>query len=82
MTKNLLIQQTPTFYDSSVGSCQKKTIISYDCEKVINNWVEDFIDKTVEGHPGSTDSIGTIIGVGNDFQNQRGCQMALFWGEG
>ncbi len=66
-------------YDSSGRFLSRKTIISYDCEKVINNWVEDFIDKTVEGHPGSTDSIGTIIGVGNDFQNQRTVRIENPW---
>jgi len=41
-----------------------KKIWAYDGLKVINDWTLSFIYKTNE-------SIGTIIGVGNDFQNQR-----------
>ncbi len=45
-----------------------KSIWAYDNLKFINDWAETFIDKTSE-------SIGTIIGVGNDFQNQRSVRI-------
>ncbi|MDR2554762.1 MAG: hypothetical protein LBC64_04970 [Fibromonadaceae bacterium] len=42
----------------------KKRIFCYDNEKFINDWVKTFRNS-------KADSIATIIGVGNDFQNQR-----------
>jgi hypothetical protein len=42
----------------------QKTIFAYNDEKVINDWTTTFIDDTKE-------SIGNIIGVANDFQNQN-----------
>lgn len=51
-------------YDRSETFKGIKTIWSYDNLKVINDWTLTFIDKKGE-------SIATIIGVGNDFQNQR-----------
>ena len=42
----------------------RKQIFSYDDLNVINDWTLTFIDDTKA-------SIATLIGVGNDFQNQR-----------
>ena len=42
----------------------RKQIFSYDDLNVINDWTLTFIDDTKV-------SIATLIGVGNDFQNQR-----------
>jgi len=44
----------------------QKTVMCYDGRKLINNWAESF---RTEGSQGTT--IATVIGVGNDFQNQR-----------
>ena len=41
-----------------------KTLFPYDGLKVINDWTQTFIND-------SEQSFGTLIGVGNDFQNQR-----------
>lgn len=57
----------------------KKTIFSYDNYKVINDWTQTFIDKPIESSKGSNYSIGTIIGVGNDFQNQRTVRIENPW---
>lgn len=57
----------------------KKTILSYDNYKVINDWTQTFIDKPIESSKGSKYSIGTIIGVGNDFQNQRTVRIENPW---
>ncbi|WP_288159741.1 hypothetical protein [Bacteroides acidifaciens] len=57
----------------------KKTILSYDNYKVINDWTQTFIDKPIESSKGSKYSIGTIIGVGNDFQNQRTVRIENSW---
>lgn len=43
---------------------QTKKLFAYDNVKQINNWTLTFIDNI-------NPSIATIIGVGNDFQNQR-----------
>ena len=42
----------------------QKTLFPYDNLKLINEWTLSFIDD-------SKHSFGTIIGIGNDFQNQR-----------
>ena len=42
----------------------KKTLYSYDENKLINDWVKVFRKSNAQ-------SIATIIGVGSDFQNQR-----------
>lgn len=42
----------------------QKTLFPYDGLNVINDWTLTFIDK-------NDLSMGTIIGIGNDFQNQR-----------
>lgn len=57
----------------------KKTILSYDNYKVINDWTQTFIDKPIESSKCSKYSIGTIIGVGNDFQNQRTVRIENSW---
>lgn len=51
-------------YDEHGNFSGVKNIWAYDNFKVINDWAETFFDKASE-------SIATIIGVGNDFQNQR-----------
>lgn len=57
----------------------KKSILSYDNYKVINDWTQTFIDKPIESSKSSKYSIGTIIGVGNDFQNQRTVRIENPW---
>ena len=44
----------------------KKTVVCYDGRMLINDWALTFRN---EGSQGTT--IATVIGVGNDFQNQR-----------
>ena len=44
----------------------KKTIVCYDGRKLINGWAESF-----RQNEKNSESIATVIGVGNDFQNQR-----------
>lgn len=44
----------------------QKTVVCYDGRKLINDWAMIFRN---EGSQGET--IATVIGVGNDFQNQR-----------
>lgn len=51
-------------YDEKGNSLPQKEIFSYEGLKVINDWTTDFIDDSQE-------SIATIIGIANDFQNQR-----------
>ena len=45
-----------------------QAIVCYDGKKVINDWVTTFLDE-------SSESMGTIIGVANDFQNQDLCRI-------
>ena len=51
-------------FDENGILIQKKRLFSYDNLKQINDWTLTFIDNV-------NPSIATIIGVGNDFQNQR-----------
>ncbi|MCL2651246.1 MAG: hypothetical protein FWD60_09530, partial [Candidatus Azobacteroides sp.] len=51
-------------YDKEGDFIQTKNIWAYDNMKFINDWVKTFRNSKSE-------SIATIIGVGNDFQNQR-----------
>lgn len=51
-------------YDENGNPLPKKRIFSYEGLKVINDWTISFIDD-------KQDSIATIIGIANDFQNQR-----------
>jgi hypothetical protein len=51
-------------YNEEGNNIGKKTISAYTNEKVINDWTLTFIDETME-------SMGNIIGVANDFQNQN-----------
>ncbi|MDE6535674.1 MAG: hypothetical protein K2K82_06655 [Muribaculaceae bacterium] len=73
------IETQSDVYNADGYFSHKKTILSYDNFKVINDWVLTFIDKAVESNKGSKDSIGTIIGVGNDFQNQRTVRIEKPW---
>lgn len=58
---------TADVYNEKAMYIGKKKIFSYDHLRTINDWTLTFIDKTNEKKL----SIATIIGVGNDFQNQR-----------
>lgn len=63
------VNEIYTSFESAVynDKCEylgTKTLWAYDQYSVINNWVKTF-------RYGDADSIATIIGVGNDFQNQR-----------
>lgn len=51
-------------YDGKGERLPQKKIFSYEGLKVINDWTIDFIDDKQK-------SIATIIGIANDFQNQR-----------
>lgn len=66
-------------YSADGTFLMKKIIFSYDGYKVINDWAQTFIDRTVESSKNSIYSIGTIIGVGNDFQNQRTVRIENPW---
>ena len=58
-------------YDENGIYSGTKTIHAYDGCKVINEWTTTFIDYQFEKEKKGNISLGTIIGVGNDFQNQR-----------
>ena len=45
-----------------------KVLVCYDGRKVINDWVMTFIDKT-------SNSLGTMMGIATDFQNQQLCRI-------
>lgn len=55
-------------YDTAAVLVGTKKLICYDGVKVINDWVVSFMDD-------SKKSIGTIIGVANDLQNQQLCRI-------
>jgi hypothetical protein len=50
-------------FDEDGNYVKKKQIWAYNNEKYINDWTLTFIDK-------SSQSMATIIGIANDFQNQ------------
>lgn len=77
--KELFTQTQSDVYTADGAFSRSKTILSYDNYKVINDWAQTFIDKPVESSKGSKYSIGTIIGVGNDFQNQRTVRIEKPW---
>lgn len=77
--KQVFTQTTSDVYDANGIFISQKEILSYDSHKVINDWVQDFIDKAVEATKDSKQSIGTLIGVGNDFQNQRTVRIEKPW---
>ena len=52
-------------FDSKGESLPQKLLVNYDGKQFINDWTLTFIDDSVPI------SIGTIIGIANDFQNQR-----------
>ena len=52
-------------FDSNGESLPQKLLVNYDGKKFINDWTLTFIDDS------APISIGTIIGIANDFQNQR-----------
>ena len=52
----------------------EKTLTAYSAQKFINDWTLSFIDEEAEAVPAKIEddkSIGNIIGVANDFQNQN-----------
>lgn len=56
-------------YDKDSIYIKTKKICSYNGLKVINDWTESFIeDKEIDN---SNISLATIIGIANDFQNQK-----------
>ena len=55
---------TADVYDESGNFIKQKNIWAYNNVKLINDWVKTF-------RYTKSESIATIIGVGNDFQNQR-----------
>ncbi len=52
-------------YNEKGEAMPQKKIFCYEGLKLINDWTATFIDDTVQ------DSVATIIGIANDFQNQR-----------
>lgn len=46
----------------------KKTLVCYDGKKLINDWILSFSDKAAE-------SIGTMMAIATDFQNQQLCRL-------
>lgn len=50
----------------------QKSILCYDGERFINDWTRTFIDTATEQRKDPKECIATVVGVGNDFQNQRG----------
>jgi hypothetical protein len=61
--KEMFQSITADVYDDNCTFIAKKVLYSYDDCKFINDWTLTFIDE-------QADSIGTIIGIANDFQNQ------------
>jgi hypothetical protein len=53
-------------YDEDQRFIERKHLWAYDGVKVINDWTLTFIDESDK-----VESLGTIIGIGNDFQNQN-----------
>lgn len=66
-------------YSSNGEFVRKKEIVSYNDIKLINGWAEGFKDKGVECTKGCAASLATIIGVANDFQNQRTVRIENPW---
>lgn len=80
-----LVNKTPfhsaitDVYASNGDFIRKKELISFNEVKLINDWAESFKDNGVELSKGSSKSIATIIGVANDFQNQRTVRIENQW---
>lgn len=66
-------------YSSNGEFVRKKELVSFNEAKLINEWVESFKDIGVERSRNSSKSIATIIGVANDFQNQRTVRIENQW---
>lgn len=66
-------------YESNGDFLRKKELVSFNEAKLINEWAESFKDTSVEKSKGSSKSIATIIGVANDFQNQRTVRIENQW---
>lgn len=59
---------TADVYDDKGRMTGTKVLVNYDKYSLINDWAKTFWDETGR-------SIATIIGVGNDFQNQRSVRI-------
>lgn len=57
-------------FDAKGNPQPSKKIFAYENVKFINDWTLTFIDKEAEA-ASSKKSIGNIVGVANDFQNQN-----------
>ena len=79
LEKSPFTHTTTDVYASSGEFIRKKELVSYNNIKLINSWAVDFKDNSVERTIGSSASIGTIIGVANDFQNQRTVRIENQW---
>lgn len=70
---------TTNIYAEDGCFLRQKELVSYKDCKLINDWAKEFKDSGVEAIPGSSASIATIIGVANDFQNQRTVRIENQW---
>ena len=70
---------TTDVYASDGSFLRQKELVPYNQCKLINDWAKEFKDSGVEAKKGSSDSIATIIGVANDFQNQRTVRIENQW---
>ncbi len=55
-------------FNADGNSAGKKTLVCYDGKKVINDWVLTFEEKAAT-------SIGTMMAIATDFQNQQLCRL-------
>lgn len=80
LTDEIPFTQTVTdVYTTNGEFMRKKVLVSYDNIDLINDWANEIKDKGVEKTKGNPLSIATIIGVGNDFQNQRTVRIENQW---
>ena len=73
------LQTVTDIYSSNGDFIRKKELVSFNGAKLINDWANDFKDEKIECSKGCSDSIATIIGVANDFQNQRTVRIENPW---
>ena len=66
-------------YDAKGEFVRQKELVSFNEVELINDWAKKFKDMGVEQAVGCSASIATIIGVGNDFQNQRTVRIENQW---
>lgn len=72
-------QVSADVYETTGEFAGKKTLVSYDNTALINDWANSIKDNEVEKAKGSPLSIATLIGIGNDFQNQRTVRIEKPW---